>query len=444
VSDLDDELWDDDEFEDDDSDDNAGDDGAVSADASLSVREFIAHVNHTLKARFRGGVWVHGEVSRWRVVGNNAYCQLVETDGRNTVGAVELSFFNNNLRRVLSTLKQHRVSMDDGVKVRICGTPDIWDKSGKFSMVVSDIDPRFTLGDMAASRDALVAKLKAAGLYDENRLRTMAELPLRVGIITSVGTAAWHDIMDRFEKSGLGFQLKIANVRVQGNEAVPGLVDAIWSLGMRNDLDVLMIVRGGGSRTDLACFDAEEIANAIAQCPLPVITGIGHEIDRSIADEVAFAAYTTPTACAAWLVDTVKELVGTTEATWSSIEKLAGSQLALAESRLLERGSLIRTRAVTAVERANTNLALVAQRLVSKPAVLLDSAQQKLDGLDGRVRLLDPVNTMARGWSITRNAAGVTLRSTADARPGDQIITTLRDGTVASTVTGSQEGEPNG
>jgi len=297
---------------------------------------------------------------------------------------------------------------------------------------------------MAASRDALVAKLKAAGLYDENRSRTMAELPLRVGIVTSVGTAAWHDIMDRFEKSGLGFQLKVANVRVQGNEAVPGLVDAIWSLGMRNDLDVLMIVRGGGSRTDLACFDAEEIANAIAQCPLPVITGIGHEIDRSIAEEVAYAAYTTPTACAAWLVDTVKELVSTTESTWSSIEKLAGSQLALAESRLLERGSLIRTRAVTAVERANTNLALVAQRLASKPTVLLDSAQQKLDGLDGRARLLDPVNTMARGWSITRTAAGVTLRTTADARPGDQIITTRRDGTVASTVTSSQEGDNDG
>jgi len=154
VSDPDDELWDDDEFDDDNDEQEEG-----GADASLSVREFIAHVNHTLKARFRGGVWVHGEVSRWRVVGNNAYCQLVETDGRNTVGAVELSFFNNNLRRVLSTLKQHRVSMEDGVKVRICGTPDIWDKSGKFSMVVSDIDPRFTLGDMAASRDALVAKL---------------------------------------------------------------------------------------------------------------------------------------------------------------------------------------------------------------------------------------------------------------------------------------------
>ena len=443
---FDDEEFDDEEFDDDSDDDSDG----GTADVSLSVREFVAHVNETLKSRFYGGVWIHGEVSRWRVVGNNAYCQLVETDGRQTVGAIELSFFNQNLRRILSTLKQHRVSMEDGVKVRICGTPDVWDKSGKFSVVVRDIDPRFTLGDMAASRDALVAKLKAAGLYDENRSRVMPTLPLRVGVITSVGTAAWHDVMDRFEKSGIGFQLKVANVRVQGNEAVPGLVDAIWALGMRDDLDVIMIVRGGGSRTDLAMFDAEEIAVAIAQCPLPVITGIGHEIDRSIADEVAYAVYTTPTACAAWLVDTVKDLVNTTESTWADIERVALAHLSLAESRLAERGGLIRTRAVTAVERANTELALAAHRLSGRPVVVLDSASQRIDALDGRVRLLDPVNTMARGWSVTRTADGRTVRSIADVASGESLVTTLADGTVTSTVSGTgamtttEEGESDG
>lgn len=426
----------DDEFDDDEFDDDTDADSGAVADASLSVREFVAHVNQVLKARFRGGIWIHGEVSRWRVVGNNAYCQLVETDGRQTVGAIELSFFNQSLRRIVSTLKQHRVSMEDGVKVRICGTPDIWDKSGKFSVVVRDIDPRFTLGDMAASRDALVAKLKAAGLYDENRTREMPVLPLRVGVVTSVGTAAWHDIMDRFEKSGLGFQLKVANVRVQGNEAVPGIVDAIWALGMRDDLDVIMMVRGGGSRTDLACFDAEEIAVAIAQCPLPVVTGIGHEIDRSIADEVAHAAFTTPTACAAWLVDTVRDVVNTTETTWADIERVALAHLSLAESRLAERGGIIRTRAVTAVERANTQLALATQRLAGRPSVILDSATQRLDALDGRVRLLDPVNTMARGWSVTRTTDGRTVRSIADVAAGESLVTTLADGTLTSTVSG--------
>lgn len=429
-------------------DEESGDDGGGTADVSLSVREFVAHVNQTLKSRFFRGVWIHGEVSRWRIVGNNAYCQLVETDGRQTVGAIELSFFNQNLRRVLSTLKQHRVSMEDGVKVRICGTPDIWDKSGKFSVVVRDIDPRFTLGDMAASRDALVAKLKAAGLYDENRSREMPDLPLRIGVVTSVGTAAWHDIMDRFEKSGIGFDLKVANVRVQGNEAVPGLVDAIWSLGMRDDLDVIMMVRGGGSRTDLACFDAEEIAVAIAQCPLPVVTGIGHEIDRSIADEVAYAAFTTPTACAAWLVDTVRDLVSTAESTWADIERVTLAHLSLAEARLAERGGLIRTRAITAVERANTQLALAAQRLAGRPVVVLDSASQRIDSLDGRVRLLDPVNTMARGWSVTRTADGRTVRSIADVSDGESLVTTLADGTVTSTVSGiagdSSSGEGTG
>ena len=214
-------------------------------------------------------------------------------------------------------------------------------------------------------------------------------------------------------------------------------MEAVWSLGMRDDLDVIMVVRGGGSRTDLAMFDAEEIAVAIAQCPLPVITGIGHEIDRSIADEVAYAAFTTPTACAAWLVDTVRDLVNTTESTWADIERVALVHLSLAESRLSERGGLIRTRAVTAVERANTQLALAAQRLSGRPVVVLNNASQLVDALEGRVRLLDPVNTMARGWSVTRTGDGRTVRSIADVAAGDSLLTTLADGMVTSTVSGT-------
>jgi len=212
----------------------------------------------------------------------------------------------------------------------------------------------------------------------------------------------------------------------------------LWALGSRPDLDVIMLIRGGGSRTDLACFDAEEIAFAIAQCGLPVFTGIGHEIDRSIADEVAYAAFKTPTACAAALVGYVQEFVGKTEELWSQISTFAEQQLAIAESRLLERGSAIRTRAISAVERANTVVVLAANRLGTRPLATLASHEQRIQSLEERVRLLDPVNTMARGWSITRTAEGKTLRSISDVAVGSEIVTMLRDGSVASTVTMAQ------
>ena len=424
--------FDDDEFE----DERVDGENEASADHTLSVSEFIKSVNRVLSREFSPGVWVQGEVVKWRVVGRNAYCQLVENKNGKSVGTLDLSFFNDNLMRVNNKLREHRVAMEDGIKVRVYGKPNVWDAAGKFSLVVTSIDPRFTLGDMQATRDELVKKLKSAGLYDENRNREFPDLPLRIGVITSMGTAAWHDIHSRFEASGLPFQLKVANVRVQGDVAVPQIVDALWALGARDDIDVIMMVRGGGSKTDLACFDAEAIAVAIAQSPLPVVTGLGHEIDVSIADEVAHAHYTTPTACAAALIDRVQAMVDAAESGWQSIARHTRGLLDVAEARLRERAGGIRTMAVGAVERANTRLALVTQQIVTRPGAILSSAERNLSVFDARTRLLDPVNTMARGWSITRAADGSTLRSTKQVKEGETLVTTVADGTITSTVTG--------
>ena len=432
--DLDDDFDDEaDLVDDEDVDDEDVDDG-VEFEETLSVTEFVKHVNRILNREFSPGVWIQGEVVKWRVVGRNAYCQLVENREGKSIGTLDLSFFNDNLSRVTKKLRDHRVTMKDGIKVRVFGKPNVWDAAGKFSLVVTSIDPRFTLGDMQATRDALVRKLKAAGLYDENRRRVIPDLALRVGVITSLGTAAWHDIHSRFEASGLPFELKLANVRVQGDGAVPQIVDALWALGSRDDIDVIMMVRGGGSKTDLACFDAEEIAVAIAQCRVPVVTGLGHEIDVSIADEVAHSRYTTPTACAAALIDRAQAVVDAAESSWEAISRQARSLLDVAESRLLERAGSIKTTAVGAVERANTRLALLTHRLATKPLSILSSAEQGLAVYEARSRLLDPVNTMARGWSITRTADGATLRSAGQTKAGDTLVTTLADGTITSTV----------
>jgi exodeoxyribonuclease VII large subunit len=386
-----------------------------------------------MKSTFTPGIWVHGEIESWSNRTQHAYFQLVERDEKGTA-TIHVSLFANNLRRLQPLLRQHRLTLQDGVKVKVFGVPDVYDGSGKFSLKISDIDPRFTLGDLAAARDEIVKRLIAGGLYDENRERELPAAPLRLGIITSVGSAAWHDAMHELEESGIGFNIKVANVRVQGDEAIPMIVEAIWALGSRTDLDVILLMRGGGSRTDLACFDAEEIAVAIAQCGLPVFTGIGHEIDHSIADEVAYASYKTPTACASAICELVNEYVEETEDVWASIAGIAQQQLALAESRLNERGNAIRTKAITAVERAHTHVALSASRLATRPISLLATHESQVNYLAERVRLLDPVNTMARGWSITRTATGVTLRKAGDAISGDDIVTTFSDGTVVSTV----------
>jgi exodeoxyribonuclease VII large subunit len=180
----------------------------------------------------------------------------------------------------------------------------------------------------------------------------------------------------------------------------------------RDDIDLIMLVRGGGSKTDLLAFDTEEIASAIGKCTKPVFTGIGHEIDFSIADEVAHRAFKTPTACAAGVTEVVNEFVQSTEEAWAQIAAAASELLQSAEHELVRSLDRIRRR----------------------PVDVLNLAAQSLKGVSDRLRLLDPVNTMARGWSITRDAQGRTVRSAAQLAPGEQMTTQLSDGTISSTV----------
>ena len=167
-----------------------------------------------------------------------------------------------------------------------------------------------------------------------------------------------------------------------------------------------------GIFTCLLAFDTEEIAMAIGKCAKPVFTGIGHEIDFSIADEVAHRAFKTPTACAAGVAAVVNEFVQSTEEAWAQIAATASELLQSAEHELVRSLDRIRRR----------------------PMDVLNLAAQSLKGASDRLRLLDPVNTMARGWSITRDAQGKTVRSTAQLTSGEQMTTQLSDGTISSTV----------
>ena len=173
---------------------------------------------------------------------------------------------------------------------------------------MTDVDPRFTLGELSQARDQVVRRLVASGLFDANRRHRLASAPLRVGVVTSVGTAAWHDFRDELDRSGFGFQLRVCDTRVQGEWAVGMVAASIRTLGRRGDVDCVVVIRGGGARNELATFDAEPIALAIATCPVPVLTGLGHEVDRSVADEVAHTALKTPTACAGHLIDAVHDV----------------------------------------------------------------------------------------------------------------------------------------
>lgn len=444
---------------------------------TYTVGELAEAINDQLRQGFRDGVWVRGEIDGLRHAGPHTYFSLVEHgDGGKAVLNVQL--FAPMKRKLTPILRKHRLELRDGMKVRIHGHLDFWAPNGRLGLKMAGLDPRYTLGEIAQSRDEVMRRLVASGLIDANRRRPLSAVPLRVGVVASIESAAWHDLHDELVRSGFGFRLVVADTRVQGEFATRMVAGAIGTLARRRDLDVIVVVRGGGARNELAVFDDEVIARTIAASPVPVFTGLGHEIDRSVADEVAHTALKTPTACAGELIDRVAAYSLATERAFAAVLTAAGERLGASATGLRDVAHRIARRTHAAVERADERLHQRVHRLgVLAPTALSHAAQRvdeasvrlgerathatareadrlgdraarltaragsvvereasRLDVLAARVGAVDPAVQLARGWSITRRSDGSVVRSSAEVAPGDVLLSTLIDGSVTSTV----------
>ena len=380
---------------------------------SFSVGQFTEVLNHVLKASFDEGVWVEGEIQGLRKPNPHAYFTLIENiDG--VKAQLNINLFAGPLRNVQAKLRQQGIELKDGLKVRLFGRVEYYGPFGKLNLIATDVDTQFSAGDVAAKREELLRVLMEKGVDKINKRIPVPLVPLRLGIISSSQAAGWADAQQHLTESGIGFAITFCDVRVQGDAAMPQIVAALNALSRRDDIDLVMLMRGGGSKGDLAAFDDEQIAMAISKCSHPVFTGIGHEIDTSIADIVAHTAVKTPTACAQLVIAIVESFL-------SELSYSAGSLRSLTQ---------------TAVERARSRIAVSVERLRTRPRTTLERQTQKLMMHAASVRLLDPVTTMARGWSITRDSSGNVVRSISDIKKGDTVVTALADGSITSTVEG--------
>jgi exodeoxyribonuclease VII large subunit len=432
----------------------------VEADFTWTVAQVNDYAAAAVEAAFPNLIWVEGEVCNLnRSARGHVYFSLIEpgADRRSPDTQLSVTLFEWNRQKVNLQIKRSggNIRMEDGVKVRIRGTLELYQARGQIQLKMIAIDPAYTLGNLAADRAALMARLAAEGLLEANGRIPLATMPLRVGLVTSLGSAAHADFLHELEASGLGFHVTQVDARVQGVEAeltVAAAVAAAAGAGV----DVVCIVRGGGARTDLAAFDHERIARAIASARVPVWVGIGHEIDRTVADEVAHTSYKTPTACAAALVERARAGEAAAEQAFAAVMSSAAAHLGRGDAEVarLAHGIARATRSgvergAHRVELASTRVAARAQRLLDHAAGAADTRQLSLASSAGRalrsaerdltawaaqVRAYDPARVMERGWSMTRRADGSLVRSVADVRPGDVLVTRLPDGEARSTV----------
>ena len=418
---------------------------------TFTVGELNQALQLALDVVFPDEIWVEGEISSLnRSAAGHVYFQLVEPGrpGEPPEAQLAVTLFAGNKAAVNQTLKRvGGVRMTDGVAIRVRGRVGIYPAQGRLQLRMTAIDPAYTLGRLAADRERILRTLADEGLLARNGELALPARPLRVALLTSAGSAAEADFVHELTQSGLAWQIMAVDVRVQGADAAEVMAASLRRLAAdhgahpdRPAIDVVALVRGGGARSDLAAFDSEALARAIASMPVPVITGIGHEVDRSVADLVAHTAYKTPTACAAHLVATAVAFHQRAEHLAGDIGLSASRAIVRADHRLARHGTAVARAAETGTVRAQALLDQAWRRVPHAAARSHELASVRLEALGSRINALDPRRALERGWSITRTADGTLVRSTAAVAPGRELLTTLADGTVRSRVSATEPG----
>ncbi len=463
--------------------------GPARGEPTLTVSQLGRELTEILGHAYPS-VWVSGEIQKIRSRGPHLYFELAEKGrGDDVVAKLDVVLFASDRRRVEAMLRHTGQEMAEGQSLRVRGRVDYYAPFGKLQLIARDVDAVFSLGMLEKRRRETLRWLQENELLDRNKERELSLAPLSVGLVTSPGSAADADFLRTLEQSGFAFRVVRAGVRVQGQGAEAAICRGVRVLSERSvddPFDCLVIIRGGGSRTDLAAFDGRSLAVAIAECPVPVLTGIGHEVDDVVADRVAYRAFKTPTGAGEFLAQRMASAEREVLLAWESLEEVARERLAAASARLGNARSVVvgaRSRLEKSgqsvddlgrrlnlvgrsrIRRERERLAGRAARL-SGPArrVLRDArlkekrysgalsvaasrrlarASERLEPLARLCFELSPDRILARGFSITRGAAGHALLDASEVAPGEAVSITLARGSLSATV-GDREPVANG
>ncbi len=429
-------------------------------DRAITLQQLNRRVAKALSEPFLQSVWVVAELSDVRVNHGHCYMELLEKNP--DTGAVDA-----RMRGVIWASTFMRVNADfhaatgqslrSGLKVMVCGSVSYHSAYG-MSFVVSAIDPSYTMGESERRRREIIARLKAEGMLELNKSLEWPVVPQRVAVISAPGAAGYGDFRHQLclNPSRLRFSVKLFPAVMQGDRTVPSVISALEEIAAEvDDWDCVVIIRGGGATSELQAFDHYDLAANVAQFPLPVIIGIGHERDVTVLDYVANMRVKTPTAAAEWLVARGDEALESlrrvaADILQSATDRISGckTQLAYMESTLGIAPEAAVDRARAAMQQAVVTLAGTGARRISPQLSRLDHVMESV-ALAGRtatarererlaareqlIATLSPQATLRRGYSIT-TYHGRSVRSAADLPEGAEMVTLLADGEVTSTV----------
>lgn len=408
----------------------------------VSVSEFLASVNIAFEETYPMGAVIEGEVVEYRVSqGKWIWFSLKDETG---------------LLSCFATIWQLKTPLEDGMQVRVHGMPKIHNKSGRFSLTVDRAEP---VGEGALQRafQLLKKKLEAEGVFAPERKRSIPTFPERIGLIASTESAAYTDFLRILGNRWGGVEVKSAHVQVQGVRAVEDIVGAFaWFNAHPDEVDVIVLTRGGGSLEDLHAFNSEEVARAVFSSKVPVVVGVGHERDESLADYAADVRASTPSNAAEMLVPAREHIARRLDAMVAAMESSVEGELSSLEHRLhaLEERLTSRFRderdrfdAVVDALRGHfaewqAEISGYGARIERSSGLLFARFEGQVhrmkDGVDRSLRLLkslDPQAVLKRGYGIVRGPDGRILRDASKVDSGEQVHVQLHAGALDATVT---------
>ena len=409
-------------------------------DEVLEVGAFYQLLTAQLESAFgrRHPHWVRGEIAKVYEKGH-VYVDLVDagsasSDTKRPV--LNAHCWATPWAPLKKKLAAEGVTLSAGLIVNFYGYVDVYAPQGRIGFTILQIDVQGLLGDVARRRAELIARLSVEGLLATNKNVAISPVPLRVGLVASPGTEGYSDFTGQLLNSGYGFEIVLVKSAVQGEGAPAQIVAAIEALDLHG-VDIICVVRGGGSKGDLACFDDERVARAIAGCATPVFTGIGHTGDESVADLVAHTRAITPTKLG-------EEIAAIVDAWHARHVRVPAQRVLDATTAILDEATEY------AAERRRTMIFAVRDRLRAEQRHLastrgallmhsrhlLNTGAQMLTSHRALLSAYDPKRRLAQGWSIVTNRDGRAVTSLDDVRVGDSVSVLVSDGSFESTVNG--------
>lgn len=427
----------------------------------ITLLELNKTIQETISKGFPESVWIIAEISELKVNRNgHCYIELIEKDAisENIIAKSRATVWSFTYRMLKPYFENTTgQTLAPGLKILVQTSVEFHELYG-LSLNIVDIDPNYTLGDLAQKKLQILNQLEEDGVINMNKEIEFPIVPQKIAIISSETAAGYQDFIDQITKNSFDFNyyLKLFPSIMQGDKAEESIIHSLESIyNYEQFFDVVVIIRGGGSQADLSCFDNYNLATNIAQFPLPVLTGIGHDKDESITDIVAYKKLKTPTAVAEFLIEKTLEFNNYLESQKEILEYNFHEYISLQKESLSESANSLSYSVNEKMQKIDFNLKISFEKLLSKSNLFIERThnqfltkieklktttrnntlthRNEIKHLESKLKLVDPSNILKRGYSITyfKNKK---IKNIDDLKKKEQIITKLFNGNIRSTI----------